>query len=84
MKRQKILHLFNEANDSKFVTSKWNIVNYHSNADYNAANEITHNTHKFLKYNLCHYNDAYILLRRSITKIVFYLLNTSQKLMKQK
>ena len=67
MKRQKILHLFNEANDSKFVTSKWNIVNYHSNADYNAANEITHNTHKFLKYNLCHYNDVYILLRRGIT-----------------
>ena len=26
MKHQKILNLLNEANDSKFVTRKWNIV----------------------------------------------------------
>ena len=30
MKRQKILNLLNEANDSKFVTRKWNIVNDNS------------------------------------------------------
>ena len=27
MEHQKILNLLNEANDSKFVTRKWNIVN---------------------------------------------------------
>ena len=27
IEHQKILNLLNEANDSKFVTSKWNIVN---------------------------------------------------------
>ena len=27
MEHQKILNVFNEVNDSKFVTRKWNIVN---------------------------------------------------------
>ena len=30
MEHQKILNLLNEANDSKFVTRKWNIVNENS------------------------------------------------------
>ena len=30
MKQQKILHLLNEAKDSKFVTRKWNIVDDNS------------------------------------------------------
>ena len=30
MKHQKILILFNDANNSKFVTRKWNIVNDNS------------------------------------------------------
>ena len=34
MEHQKILHLLNEANDSKFVTRKWNIVNDQSNTNY--------------------------------------------------
>ena len=33
MEHQKILNLLNEANDSKFVTRKWNIVNDQSNAN---------------------------------------------------
>ena len=34
MEHQKILNLLNEANDSKFVTRKWNIVIDQSNANY--------------------------------------------------
>ena len=33
MEHQKILNLLNEANNSKFVTRKWNIVN-NSNANF--------------------------------------------------
>ena len=38
MEHQKILNVFNEANDSKFVTRKWNIVNDESNANYDVRN----------------------------------------------
>ena len=41
MEHQKILNLLNEASDSKFVTRKWNIVNDHSNANYDVENEIS-------------------------------------------
>ena len=68
MEYQKILNLLNEANDSKFVTRKWNIVNDQSNANYDAGNETVFNT-EVLKSNLCHYNDAYILVRGNITII---------------
>ena len=68
MQHQKILNLLNEANDSKFVTRKWNIVNDQSNANYDAGNETVFNT-EVLKSNLCHYNDAYILVRGNITII---------------
>ena len=47
MEHQKILNLLNEANDSKLVTRKWNIVNDNSKANHNAANEITYNTEVF-------------------------------------
>ena len=43
MGQQKILNLLNEANDSKFVTRKWNIVNGNSNSNYDATIEITYN-----------------------------------------
>ena len=66
MDHQKILNLLNEARDSKFVTRKWNIVNDHSIANYDAANEITYNT-EVLKSNLCYCNDACILVRGDIT-----------------
>ena len=68
MEYQITLNFLNEANDSKFVTRKWNIVNNQSNANYDAGNEIVYNT-EVLKSNLCDYNDAYILLRGNITII---------------
>ena len=56
----------NEANDSKFVSRKWNIVNYNSKLSYDVTNKITCNT-DILKSNLCDYNDSYILVRSDIT-----------------
>ena len=47
MEHQKILNLLNEANDSKFVTRKWNIVNdycHYCQSNYDATNEINYNT----------------------------------------
>ena len=46
MEHQKILNLLNEANDSKFVTRKRNIVNDNSKANYGEGNEITYNITK--------------------------------------
>ena len=69
MEHQKILNLLNDANSSKFVTRKWNIVNDNSNSNYAAANEINYNT-EILKSNLCDYNDSYILVIRDITVVV--------------
>ena len=57
MEHQKILNLLNEANDSKFVTKKWNIDNDQSNANYDEGNEIIYNA-EVLKSDLCDYNDA--------------------------
>ena len=58
--------LRNEANDSKFVTRKQNIVNDNSNSNYGVRNEIIYNT-EVLKSNLCDYNNAYILVKDYIT-----------------
>ena len=66
MEYQKILNLLNRTNDSKFVTRKWNIVNDQSNANYDVGNEIIYNA-EVLKFNLCDYNDAYILVKGNIT-----------------
>ena len=44
MEYQNILNLLNEANYSKFVTRKWNIVNDQSNANYDGGDEIIYNT----------------------------------------
>ena len=65
MEHQKLLNLLNEANDSKFVTRKWNIVSDNSNATYGLGNEIIYNT-VVSKSNLCDYNDGYILGRGNI------------------
>ena len=65
LKHQKILNLLNEANDSKFLTRKWTIVNNISNANYGLGNEIIYNK-EVLKSNLCDNNDAYILVRGDI------------------
>ena len=61
MEHQKILNLLNESSNSKFVTRKWNIFNDHSDANYDAGNEIICNT-EVLKSNLCNYNDAHKLI----------------------
>ena len=68
MEHQKILNLLNEANDSKFVTRKWDIVNDNSKSSYDATNEITYHT-EVLKSNLCDYNHACILVRGDITVV---------------
>ena len=52
MGHQKILNILNKANQSKFVTRKWNIANYQSNANYVLRNKIIYNT-EVLKSNLC-------------------------------
>ena len=91
MEHQNILNLLNEADDSKFVTRKWNIVNDLSNANYGVGNKIIYNT-GVLKSNICDYNDVYILVKGDITAtaaatqvafIMHHLLNVSQRLMKQ-
>ena len=38
MEHQKVLNLLNDANNSKFVTRKWNIVNDNSKANYDEGN----------------------------------------------
>ena len=50
------------------MTRKWNIVNDNSNLNYGATNEINYHR-EILKYNLCDYNDAYILVIDDITVI---------------
>ena len=70
MKHQKILNLLNDANDSKFMTKKWSIVNDNSNSNYAATNKIAYNT-EILKSNLCDHNDAYILVTDDITVVAF-------------
>ena len=68
MEHQKILNVLNKANDFKFVTRKWNIVNDNSKSIYAVANEINCNT-EILKSNLCDYNDAYILVTGDFTVV---------------
>ena len=60
------MNLLNDANDSKFVTKKWSIVNDNLTWHYAAANEITYNT-EVLKSDLRDYNEPYILVTADIT-----------------
>ena len=66
MENQIVLNLLNEDSASKFVTRKWNIVNYESNTNCDVGNEIIYNT-EVSKSNLCDNNDACILVRGDIT-----------------
>ena len=66
MEDKKILNLLNEVNNSKFLTTKLNIVNDNSNANYNERNEVIYNM-EVLKSTLCDQNDAYILVTGDIT-----------------
>ena len=65
----------NEANDSKFVTRKWNIVNDNSKANYKQGNKITYNT-EILKSNICDYNGAYIIEDAYANNIIFTIKDT--------
>ena len=65
MEQWKMLNSFNEENDSKFQTRKWNTVSVQSNANYDAGNEFIYNI-EVLKSNLCDFNDAYILVRGDV------------------
>ena len=68
----------NEANDSKFATRKWGIVNDNSKTNYGVKNyEITYDI-EVLKPSFYDYNDPYILVRgdisfvgRGITQVAF-------------
>ena len=51
----------NEASDSNFVTRKWSIVNDSSSASYDAGNEIIYSKED-LRYSICDFNGAYILV----------------------
>ena len=68
MEHQKISNLLNEANNSKFVKRKWNIVNDNSRTNYDAGSETIYNT-EILKSNICDYNDAHISVRGNISII---------------
>ena len=57
LEHQKIVSLLNEANDSKLVARKWNIVNDNSKTNYGIGSDIICNT-VFLESNLCDYNDT--------------------------
>ena len=47
-----MLNVLNEANDSKFVTRKWNIVTDNSKTNYGAGSEIIYNS-EVLKFKFC-------------------------------
>ena len=68
MEKQKTLDLLNEANDSKFMTRKSNIVNNQSNTNYDVWHVIIYNA-EVLKSNLFDYKDAQNLVRGDITII---------------
>ena len=48
IKHQKILNFFNEADNSKFMTRKWNIINNNSKANYEEGNAIIYNTENII------------------------------------
>ena len=58
----------NDANNSKFLTREWNIVNDNSKANYEERNEIIYNT-EVLKFTFYDYNDSSNLLGGNITNI---------------
>ena len=72
MEHQKILIFLNEADESLFVTRKWNISSYQSDTNYNVRNEIIYHT-EVLTSNLLYYIDAYILVRGDIISIAFQM-----------
>ena len=88
------MNLLNEAGDSKFITTNWNITNDQWNTSYSTGNEIIYRK-KALECNICDYNAIYNIIRRDITiigcngatqvslKIAHHVLSVSQKLIEQ-
>ena len=68
MEYQNILNLLNEANNSKFVTKKQNMINDQSKANYDVGNEIIYQV-ECLKSQFCDYNGTNISVRGHITII---------------
>ena len=69
MEHQKVQNFLNETNDSSFVTTKQNTVNYRqSNGNYDAGNEIIRNT-ELSESNLFDYSDCCILAGSAISNV---------------
>ena len=68
MEYQKIANLIDDISNqqSKFRTKNWVEINDESRGVYNVNSQIKFKT-TMLKYSLCDYSDAYILVKRTIT-----------------
>ena len=68
MKFQKIANLIDDASNqpSKFRTTNWVEINDKSRGTYSVNSQIKFKT-TILKSNLCHYSDAYTLVKGKIT-----------------
>ena len=68
MEYQKIANLINHASNqpSKFRTKNWVEINDESRGAYNVNSQIKFKT-AMLKYSLCDYSDAYIIVKGRIT-----------------
>ena len=68
MEYQKIANLIDDATNqpSKFRTKNWVEINDESRGTYNINSQIKFKT-TMLKYSLCDYSDAYILVKGRIT-----------------
>ena len=68
MEYQKIANLIDDASNqpSKFKTKNWIEINDESRGTYNVNSQIKFKT-AMLKYSLCDYSDAYILVKGAIT-----------------
>ena len=67
MEYQKITNFLDDASNqpSKFKTKNWVKINDESRGTYNVNSQIKFKT--MLKSSLCHYSDAYILVKGKVT-----------------
>ena len=79
MEHQKILNLLNNANDSKFLTRNWIVVNDQSNASYSVGNEIIYST-EVLKFHLCSFSNASILPKLAVKESLSLLDKVLRKI----
>ena len=68
MEYQKIINLLDNTPDQppKFKARNWVEINNESKGTYRVGNLISFNT-TMLRFSLCDYSDAYILVKRTIT-----------------